>query len=376
MPLPHPVRLAEHAHRPGRAHPPDEGHAARRQLLPLRRHHEARRQLPQPQPPAVLRRRLAPEPRVDVLGIDRLLQPHQLPPQVARPLEAPVEQPRLEPAVEVLHPAVELRLPGRDEHRGDAEPQAEPDHPRQGARRRPPAGQRAGVVELHRLGDAQVLPALAEEPEDLVPAAGGGQAQADGAVEGVLADPEVVTLAAALEVDRAYPIDLVQFVGGPRLRSGVVRAWQQRGQADAGRGEVVALQDARDGALAGQRSDAEALQLGADGTGPDQAVAGGWRGVGLEPPADGEASPFQLGRDALGDMGVGPGQVEQALGSVLQVAAPPLVEPGLDTPPGRAEVLDGAAGEAKIDSALSRREFVVPGVLGGAAAAGCPRGTF
>jgi hypothetical protein len=168
----------------------------------------------------------------------------------------------------------------------------------------------------------------------------------------------------------------VQFVGGPGLRAGVVLPWQQRGQADAGRGEVVALQDALDGALAGKRSDAEALQLGEDGTGPDQAVAGGRRGVGLEPPADGEDGPFQLGRDALGDMAVGPGQVEQALGSVLQVAAPPLVEPSLDTAQGRADVLDGAAGEAKIDGALSRREFVVHGVLRGAAAAGCPRGTF
>ena len=36
----------------------------------------------------MLRRRLAPEARVDMLRVDCLLQACQLPPQVARPLEA------------------------------------------------------------------------------------------------------------------------------------------------------------------------------------------------------------------------------------------------------------------------------------------------
>src|SRR3954468_17555542 len=94
---------------------------------------------------------------------------------------------------------VELRFPFRDEHGADAVAQAEPDHPRQGARRRPPATQLAGVVDLNLLRPAQVLPALAEEPEDFVHAAGAGQAQADGPVEGILADPDVVAVAAALE---------------------------------------------------------------------------------------------------------------------------------------------------------------------------------
>src|SRR2546421_326780 len=79
----------------------------------------------------------------------------------------------------------------------------------------PPAGQLARVVELDLGRPAQILPALAEEPEDLVHAARIGQAQADGAVEGVLADPDVVPMAAALEVDRPDQIDLVEFVGGP-----------------------------------------------------------------------------------------------------------------------------------------------------------------
>ena len=170
--------------------------------------------------------------------------------------------------------------------------------------------------------------------EDLVHAAGVGQAQADGAVEGILADPDVVAVAAALEVDRPHQIDLVQFVGGPGLRAGPLLARQQRGQADPRRGQAVALQDALDGALAGQRADAEGLEFGEDGRGPDQAVAGGRRGVGLEPAADGEDGPLQFGRDALGDVVVGPGQVVEAVGPGLQVAAPPLVEPGLRCGPG------------------------------------------
>jgi hypothetical protein len=128
---------------------------------------------------------------MDMLGVDRLLQPRQLPPQVARPAEPPLEQRLLEPAVEVLHPAVELRLPLRDEHRADAEAEAEPDHPRQGPGRRPPTGQLAGVVELDLRRPAQVLPALAKESQDHVHAAGIGQAEADGTVESVRTDPDV-----------------------------------------------------------------------------------------------------------------------------------------------------------------------------------------
>src|SRR5262249_7177103 len=293
------------------------------------RHHEARRQLPQPQAPAVLRRRLAPEPRVGVLGVDRLLQPCQLPPQIARPAVAPVEQPRLEPAIEVLHPAIELPLRLGAEHRADADPQAEPDRPRQVARRRPPATQFAGVVELDLLGDAQILPALAEEPEDLVPAPRAGQAEADGAVEGVLADPDVVAAPAPLAVARPHQIDVVELVGGPGLRAGIVLAGQQRGEADPGRGQAVALQDALDGPRGGERANAQGLQLGADGRAPDQAVARRRRGTGLEPAADGEDGPLQLGRDLLGDEMAGPGQVVEARGARLDVAAPPLVEPTL-----------------------------------------------
>src|SRR5512135_3735258 len=225
---------------------------------------------------AVLRRCLAPELRVDVLGVDRLLQPGQLPPQVAWAAEPPLEERRLEPAVEVLHTAVELRLPYRDEQRAHAEAQAEPDHPRQGPRCQPPAGQLAGVVELDLLRPPQILPALPEEPEDLIHAARIGQAQADSPVEGVLAHPDVVTVAAALEIDWPDEIDLVEFVGGSGLRAGVLLAWQERGETHPRRSQAVALEHALDGARVGKRAEVESLEFGQDGRSSDQAVACRW----------------------------------------------------------------------------------------------------
>src|SRR5262249_56437989 len=142
-------------------------------------------------------------------GYGRLPAAAQVPAGGPRPMELPLEQRLLEPAVEVLHAAIALRFPSWDEYGADAEAQAQPDHARQRPRRRPPAGQLAGVVQLELLRSAQVLPALAEEPQDLVHAPRISQAQADGAVEDVFADPDVVTVAAAFEVDRSYEIDLV-----------------------------------------------------------------------------------------------------------------------------------------------------------------------
>ena len=203
-----------------------------------------------------------------------------------------------------------------------------------------------------------------------------GQTQADSAVEGVLADPDVVAVAAALEVDRSHEIDLVELVGGPRLWAGVLLAWQQRGQADPRRGQAVALQDALAGPLGRQRPGAQCLEFGQDDRRPDQAVACGRRGVGLQPAANGKDGPLQLGRDVPSDVVAGPGQVVEAVGAALQVAAPPPMEPGLAAAQRRADALDRLAGEAETDGALTRREFVVHGVLRGAAADGCPRGTF
>ena len=51
-------------------------------------------------------------------------------------------------------------------------------------------------------------------------------------------------------------------------------------------------------------------------------------------------------------------------------------QPGLGAAQGQADVLDGPAGEAATDGALTRREFVVDGVLRGAATGGCPWGRF
>src|SRR4051794_40426435 len=104
------------------------------------------------------------------------------------------------------------------------------------------AGPLAGVVELDLLRSPQIPAALAEELPHLVHAPRLGQARADGAVEGILADPDEVTLAAALEVDRSHQIDLVQLVAVAGLRAGVLLTWQQGSQADAWPGQAVSLQ--------------------------------------------------------------------------------------------------------------------------------------
>jgi hypothetical protein len=59
----------------------------------------------------------------------------------------------------------------------------------------------------------------------------------------------------------------------------------------------------------------------------------------------------------------------------LPLSAAVLVLSGRDLARMRRGLLD-PAGEAETDGALTRREFVVHGVLRGAAAGGCPRRTF
>src|ERR1700760_1247192 len=93
----------------------------------------------------------------------------------------------------------------------------------------------------------------------------------------------------------------------------------------------------------------------------------------LEPAADREDGALQLGRDPLGDLMVGPGEVVEALGPGLGVAAPPLVEPELGAAQGRADRLDGATAESESDGALACGEFVLHGDLRGAVAGGGPR---
>src|SRR5262249_10415305 len=123
----------------------------------------------------------------------------------------------------------------------------------------------------------------------------------------------------------------------------------------------------------GQRAEVEGLELGQNGRGPDEAVAGSWRGVGLQPAADGEDRPLQLGRDALGDVWRGVGQVVQPFGARFEVAAPPVVEPALGAAQCLTDVRDRSAAEAQRDGTLACRELVVHGYLRGAAAGGCPR---
>jgi hypothetical protein len=160
------------------------------------------------------------------------------------------------------------------------------------------------------------------------------------------AHPDVVTVAAAQKVDRPHQIDLVEFVGGAGLGSRPLLAGQQGSQANPWRGQPVALEDAFDRTFAGERANAQDLQLSQDGGCADQTVAGGRSGVGLESAADAEDGPLQFGRNVLSDVVIGPGQVIEAIGAGLQVATPPLVKPDLGAAECGADDLDGSAGEA------------------------------
>jgi hypothetical protein len=225
VPLAYPELLTQDSDRSGDADSADDGDATLSQWQSLRRHHEARRQLLQPQAAAVLRRRLFMK-----LWMNTGLIPKRRQSRIARD---------------------RVRC------------------------RRAPAGQFAGILQLDLFRWAQVLPALAQEPEDLIHAAGISQAQANGAVEDVLADPDVVAVTAALKVDRPHEIGFVEFVGGPGLGTRVLLTRQQRSQADPRRGQAVALKHALDRGRVGQRADAEPLEFGQDGRGPDEAVAAG-----------------------------------------------------------------------------------------------------
>jgi hypothetical protein len=55
-------------------------------------------------------------------------------------------------------------------------------------------------------------------------------------IEGVLAHPDGVGVAATLEVDWSHKVHLMKLVGGPGMRAGVLLAGQQRGKTDPGRG--------------------------------------------------------------------------------------------------------------------------------------------
>src|SRR5262249_304340 len=134
-------------------------------------------------------------------------------------------------------------------------------------------------------------------------------------------------------------------------------ARQQRGEAYAWRGQAVAPQDPLDGALAGQRADAQGLQLGPDGGRPGQAVAGRRRGGGPPPAGGGGDGPLPRGRGPVGGGGRGGwrGAGRKGVGAGLQVAVSPLVEPALGAADGGAGGLDSSAGEAQGNSAVASR---------------------
>ena len=309
---------------------------------------------------------------MDVLEVDGFWQPRQLPAPVAGAALALLEQGLREPTVEVLGAAVARGLPFREEHRTGAEAPAEPNHPRRRPRRRPRAGPFAGVVRRHLFRQTPLLPARAEEPQDLVPAAGTGPAQAGGAIEGVLAHPEGGAATAAREVDGADATDFGEVVGGPGRWPRVLLTGPPRRPAHAWCGQAVALGHALDRPRVGAWAEAPGLEFGPEGRRPPQAVTGGRCGVGREPTADAPDRLLQLGREALADRACS-GPVVQALGAERAVAAPPRVKPRLGAAQGGTARRDRAAGAAASKGPWACREFVVPGNLRGAAAGGCPR---
>jgi hypothetical protein len=113
-----------------------------------------------------------------------------------------LEQRFLEPAVEVLGAAVELWFLLGDDH--------------------------------------EVLPALAEELQDLVHLAGIGLVQADGLGEDVLAEPDVRAVPASLQVNRPNEVKLMEFVGRAGLAGRAIPGGDRSG-ASRTLGEIKPL---------------------------------------------------------------------------------------------------------------------------------------
>jgi hypothetical protein len=125
----------------------------------------------------------------------------------------------------------------RDEDWLDTEAQAQPAKRdmRQIPRRRSPAEELAGIVELDLLGPAQALPAAA------------------GAIEGVAADEDVAAFALDFQIDRSDQVELMQLVGDLGGRSRVGLRGDETGQPQARHRQPVARQNAFDGPFARQR---------------------------------------------------------------------------------------------------------------------------
>ncbi len=197
-----------------------------------------------------------------MLRVDGFFQPVEFALQRAQLRVVPLEQTRLEPAVEMFDAALALRVGGRDEHRLHAKPQTQAQDPREVARGRAPAYYFAGIVELGLSGQAKALPALAQEAEDNLHLAGPVDSQANGAIVEVLADEDVVPLPLAFEVDRADAIHLMELVGLVGLGDGIGVVGQVGRQVHTRRGHPIAFEDSLEGAQAGQRPNMQGLQFG------------------------------------------------------------------------------------------------------------------
>src|ERR1700687_1350951 len=164
---------------------PDEDHAPGRNRQRDERNDEACGQLLQLLPASILLWRQATQAALNVLDIDRVLQPLEFVLEGGDARVVTLQQPWLEPAVEPFHRSVALGPGGRNEDWFDLEAQPHTNHPRQVARSRPPAEVLAGIVELDLLGPAERLPALAQEGQDGLHLARTAEFQAHGAVGGI-----------------------------------------------------------------------------------------------------------------------------------------------------------------------------------------------
>ena len=291
------------------------------------------------------------------LGVDRVLQPLELQTQGADPREVTLEETGLQPSVEVFDAALAPGFGGWDEHRLDPEAQTQPQHPRQVAGRRTPAHELAGIVELDHAGSAEGLPAVAEKGQDRLLLAGTAQFPAHGAVEDVLARPQVVPLALPQEVDQADAIDLMDVVGIEGLRRGIGVARDQGRKPDPRHAHAVALKHSFDRPRAGEGLEVQSFEFGDDRLGANETVARARMRLRFDPFADRQDGLLQVGREPA-RMVIDARQFEEPLGALGPIPLPPAMEPIARTPQDTTNRVDRFACQAKLDRPLAILEFV------------------
>lgn len=269
----------------------------------------------------------------------------------------PLEEPGLQPAIEVLDAALPLRLGWWDQHRFDAKAQAQAEHSREIPGGGPPTDDFAGVVELNDPWAAQGLPALSEEGQHGFHAARTAQFQANRAIENVLAGPQVIAFALAQQVERPNAIDLVHLIGVEGLRCWIGVTGNQWCQPNLRQGDPVPLQHPLDGPRAGHWADMQGVQLGQDGLRADETVARSRMGLRFEALPDGQNRSLQVGRQAMRMM-VETGQFEQSVGPLGPIAPPPALKPIARTAQHLTNGADGLARQAKLNRSLAVVEFV------------------